>query len=592
MKRLTSFLVALLLATTALWAYDFQSGDLYYNILSESTVEVTYQVYASTANYAELTSVTIPATVANDGNTYTVSSIGESAFRTCQKLTSVVIPSGVTSISNLAFSKCNKLSKVQLPEGLTNIGNNAFSYCSALKYIDFPASITSIGTYAFYACSALTSVDVPASVTSLEHAVFCNCKALTSVTLHNGLTSIGLNAFQQCDGLVSITIPESVTSIGIGAFILCSNLASATLPKNLSSIANSMFAQCSSLTSIVIPESVTSIGKKAFSGCRLTTITIPENVTSIGEMAFGDNSSLAAIHVKAQTPPECGNGCFQSVPTDIPVYVPCGTKETYQASAGWSAFTNIIEPEPDYTATALSSNEECGTAVIVSHTCDNKLTVQATATNGHCHFTRWSDGSTQNPYTLVLTKDTTLTAEFALDQHTVTATAENGTVTGSGTYTHGTEVTLTATADEHYRFAQWSDGNTDNPRTIVVESDITLAAEFEEVPSTEYTVSIVVDAEQHGTVEVTVRAVPDAGFRFIQWNDGNTDNPRTILVTENIILRATFDIATNESAASSQEDTADTRKVLRDGNVYIQRGGKTYTIMGEDLPNPSKGGAQ
>ena len=53
MKKLTSFLVALFLATTALWSYDFKYGELYYNITSESgkTVEVTYQKQYSSDNY-------------------------------------------------------------------------------------------------------------------------------------------------------------------------------------------------------------------------------------------------------------------------------------------------------------------------------------------------------------------------------------------------------------------------------------------------------------------------------------------------------------------------------------------------------------
>ena len=64
--------------------------------------------------------------------------------------------------------------------------------------------------------------------------------------------------------------------------------------------------------------------------------------------------------------------------------------------------------------------------------------------------------------------------------YTVTATcdAEQGNVSGGGTYPQGTEVTLTATAAEGYHFVQWSDGNTDNPRTITVTADVTLAAEF------------------------------------------------------------------------------------------------------------------
>ena len=473
MKRLLSFLVTLL-ATAALWAYDFQSGDLYYNILSESTVEVTYQVYSysgSSNNYAGLTSVTIPASVTNDGKTYKVTSIGKYTFNECTSLTSVDISGSVTSIGQNAFWKCTSLTSVTLHDGLTSIERSAFGYCSAM-----------------------TSIDVPASVKSIGQGVFSNCKALTSVTLHEGLTSIGSSAFSSCESLVSITIPESVTSMDRGVFSRSPKLTSVTLPKNLTSITDYMFGECTSLTSIVIPESVTSIGEMAFTVCGLTSITIPKNVTSIGYCAFSYIESFTSIYVEAQTPPVCDKTCFDGVSTGIPVYVPCGAKKAYQDSAVWSAFTNIIEG-PVYTATVQPSDKNYGSATIVSNTCADGLTVKATATKEHYRFVRWSDGSTQNPYTLVLTKDTILTAEFALDEHTVTATAEHGIVTGSGTYTHGTEVTLTAIADEHYHFVRWSDGNTDNPRTISVTKDSTFTAEFAQDPAA---VSIYDDCSKSG----------------------------------------------------------------------------------------------
>ena len=90
-------LAALCTAVTTV-AYDFQSGDLYYNITSDNTVEVTYQEYESTENYKGLTAATIPATVTHNGTTYSVTSIGKSAFMWCSSLTSVTIPTSVTSI--------------------------------------------------------------------------------------------------------------------------------------------------------------------------------------------------------------------------------------------------------------------------------------------------------------------------------------------------------------------------------------------------------------------------------------------------------------------------------------------------------------
>lgn len=130
---------------------------------------------------------------------------------------------------------------------------------------------------------------------------------------------------------------------------------------------------------------------------------------------------------------------------------------------------------------------------------------------------------------------------------------------------------------------QWSDGITTNPRTIVVTSDTTLMAEFEEIPASEYTVSVVVDPTQHGTVQMTLTAVPDEGYQFTRWSDGNTENPRTILVTENMTLSATFNLSTKASNASTEDSQDGTRKVFCNGQMYIIRGEKTYTATGSQL---------
>ncbi len=69
-------------------------------------------------------------------------------------------------------------------------------------------------------------------------------------------------------------------------------------------------------------------------------------------------------------------------------------------------------------------------------------------------------------------------------KYTLTVTAgDGGTVTGGGEYFANRTATLTATANEGYTFKQWSDGNTENPRTIIVTQDSTLSAVFEEVPA-------------------------------------------------------------------------------------------------------------
>jgi hypothetical protein len=120
----------------------------------------------------------------------------------------------------------------------------------------------------------------------------------------------------------------------------------------------------------------------------------------------------------------------------------------------------------------------------------------------------------------------------------------------NGKYAEGTEVEITATPDNKYHFLQWSDGNTDNPRTVTMNKDMTLEAQFEKDPTPTYTLTVSAGTggmvnKQGGTfdegTEVTITAMPDAGYRFTQWSDGNTDNPRTIIVTENISITAQFE---------------------------------------------------
>ena len=55
-----------------------------------------------------------------------------------------------------------------------------------------------------------------------------------------------------------------------------------------------------------------------------------------------------------------------------------------------------------------------------------------------------------------------------------------GTVTGGGTSASGAQVTLTATATEPETapFTRWSDGVTDNPRTVTATTSRTYTALF------------------------------------------------------------------------------------------------------------------
>ena len=84
------------------------------------------------------------------------------------------------------------------------------------------------------------------------------------------------------------------------------------------------------------------------------------------------------------------------------------------------------------------------------------------------------------PEVVAVTGDATYTATYneTVNQYTITATAENGTVQGTGTYDYGTVVELTAVANDGYKFDKWSDDVTDNPRTVTVTENMAFTALF------------------------------------------------------------------------------------------------------------------
>ena len=98
----------------------------------------------------------------------------------------------------------------------------------------------------------------------------------------------------------------------------------------------------------------------------------------------------------------------------------------------------------------------------------------------HYTFAGWT------PQIANVTEEATYKATYTATKRSYTLTValaegceEMGEVSGSGSYEYGTVVTLTATAHEGYKFMQWSDGDTNATRTIIVEGEVTLTATFE-----------------------------------------------------------------------------------------------------------------
>ena len=271
---------------------------------------------------------------------------------------------------------------------------------------------------------------------------------ITSIVVNNGVTRIGNWSFYYLINATSVSLPNSVTEIGDYCFRQCT-FTTITLPNKLKKIGTYAFHSCGGLTSITIPSTVTGLSTGVFYGC-----------TNLKDIYVSWTTSSAI--------PTYPPSYFVSDQSKVTLHVGCGYGSLYRAATGWKNFT-IVGPSK-YNLTVKSAESAQGTVKIGNGTAGASVSqsntycetaVQITAVPvAHYHFSKWNDNNTANPRTIYMpSQNTTYTASFAIDQHTLTVNSNNtnyGTVTGGGTYNYGATATIKATPKTGYHFSKWN----------------------------------------------------------------------------------------------------------------------------------------
>ena len=268
-------------------------------------------------------------------------------------------------------------------------------------------------------------------------------------------------------------------------------------------------------------------------------------VTGAGTYDYGSTVSLTAI------PNEnyiflCWSDGMASNPRNI----------TVTGNANYKALFHY-QGAPQHTITVLANDPTLGT-VTGSGTYPEGVTIEIMAIPfENVIFNGWDDGNNDNPRSITVTQDMTLTALFEtatpVETYTIIVSSANpfqGTVYGSGTYPVNTVVNIGATPTTGFYFSGWQDGDVNNPRTIIVTEDAEYVASFSQNPVETYTVTVLFDESEGfilgaGTYNAgaiaSIAAIPADGFYFKKWSDGSTDNPKEVVVDHDIVLAAFFE---------------------------------------------------
>lgn len=431
---------------------DSYSGDI---VIPGSVTygDVTYSVKSigvRAFNDIALNSVTI-----EDG----IEIIKEYAFWDSDGINELVLPSTLKIIGDEAFTWAYITSLV-LPEGLDSIGRNAFSSCSRIKNLEIPSTLTRIGDNAFSSCGNVSSVVSRIQTPfAISESVFSSCTSATLYVPAGTMTlyqrTAGWNKFNQIyegepkettyEGLKYIYFEGSNNAIVVGRddsemrkITIPSTLPLENVNYNVVSVAKNAFQSldidtliissgvetidrdafnyCYNLKTVELPSTLKTIGDNAFHNCdAIKKIELPSSLDSIGNMAFYNCDNLAIVVSRIQNPlvisqsvfaiesngyyDTSGNWVYTYTPSSATLYVPNGTKSSYDATEGWKGmFAEIIEGEPkEITYDGLNyiyvEGNSIATVVGMSDTEKRKVIIPSTLPVGNVNYSVKSIGA-------------------------------------------------------------------------------------------------------------------------------------------------------------------------------------------------------
>lgn len=464
---------------------------------------------------------------------------------------------------------------------------NNYIYAN-IRYVYFSKRLKSIGSYAFQDMQiewtiindgnvlASSGLLLPDSVTSIGNYAFVSCQTY-NIIIPNSVTYIGKYAFNNSK-IAIVNISENVAEIGLGAFRFCKYLQEINVDinnTNYSSVDGVLFNK--DLTTLIqypggkyvydgytVPNSVTTIDRYALAYTDLETINIPGSVNNIANYAFYDNQNLQSINVTQDNLnySSISGVLFNKTKDTLITYpmgrhgiysIPDGTKYINDAAFdGCSKLTAVIFPS-SITEIGSFAFQLCESLVSIDlpdgineiknstfNMCTNlsfvnfgkNITVIEHDAFAYCYALQ----SVTIP-TGVTTLDRTFTGCYGLNTVTIPSTVNS---IGKGTFMGCNNLSTI------YNYAS-------TPQSI--EREVFVHADYESLPN-------------------CTLYVPEESVKLYQTaNVWKEFNPILALPQTEAI----------DNISAEEDENRTTKKISKDGQIFIHRGEKVYTLTGQEV---------